>query len=205
MNLQDARGKQDRIERSDHKRTRHQRLVRLVASVLDPRAWAHLVRLINYYNYSHVRARRQMTCGSDCELSPTATFAYGERIVLGSRVMIGENTRLWAGPERARILIGDDTIVGPNVLITAANYRFRDGRPTRAQRMDAADIVIGADVWIGGGVIVLAGCRIGDGTIIGAGAVVTCDLPPLAIAAGVPARVRGHRKVLELGPCDEIR
>ncbi|QXD31740.1 hypothetical protein [Candidatus Pelagisphaera phototrophica] len=48
---------------------------------------------------------------------------------------------------------------------------------------------IGHDVWIGHGVVVTAGCSIGTGACIGAGAVVTKDIPPYAIAVGVPAKV----------------
>ena len=58
-------------------------------------------------------------------------------------------------------------------------------RPTR----------IGADVWLGAGVTVLGGVTIGDGCVVGAGAVVTRDLPPYAIAVGVPARVTGSRRL----------
>jgi virginiamycin A acetyltransferase len=54
-------------------------------------------------------------------------------------------------------------------------------------------IIIGNDVWIGANVIILSGVKIGDGAIIGAGAVVTKDIPPYAIAYGVPAEVRGYR------------
>ncbi len=50
-------------------------------------------------------------------------------------------------------------------------------------------IVIEDDAWIGAHVTVLPGVRIGRGAIIGAGAVVTQDVPPNSIAAGVPARV----------------
>lgn len=53
-------------------------------------------------------------------------------------------------------------------------------------------IQIGNDVWIGEKAIVLRG-KIGDGAVIGAGAVVTHDIPPCAIAAGVPAKVIGWR------------
>ncbi len=52
---------------------------------------------------------------------------------------------------------------------------------------------IGNDVWIGAGVFVGQGVRIGDGAIIGAGAVVIHDVPPYAIAAGVPARILRYR------------
>lgn len=55
---------------------------------------------------------------------------------------------------------------------------------------------IGNDVWIAAGAIVLHKVKIGDGAVIGAGAVVTHDIPPYAIAVGVPARIIGFR-------CDE--
>lgn len=190
-----------RTERSAHKRSRLQRFLRLVTGVIDPRAWAHLIKLVNYYNYAHVRPRRDMTTGPKCEISPTATFIYGQRIKLGARVLVGENTRLWAGPEQARITIGDDTIIGPNVLITAANYRFDDGQPIRDQSMEAADICIGTDVWIGGGAIVLAGSHIGHGAVIGAGAVVARDVPPFAVVVGAKARIIRQRRTADnIGP-----
>lgn len=85
-------------------------------------------------------------------------------------------------------------LFGPEVLITAANYRFNDGSPVTEQLMDEADVTIGRDAWLGARVIVLPGVTIGEGAVIAAGSVVRKDVPSFAIAAGVPAKVVGERQ-----------
>lgn len=60
-----------------------------------------------------------------------------------------------------------------------------------------APVTIGNDVWIGLGVLVIGGIKIGDGAVIGAGAVVTKDVPPYAVVAGVPAKIIKYRFVEE--------
>ena len=54
-------------------------------------------------------------------------------------------------------------------------------------------IIIGNDVWIGANAIILPGVTVGDGAIVGAGAVVSRDVPPYAIVAGVPAKILRYR------------
>ena len=51
---------------------------------------------------------------------------------------------------------------------------------------------MGNDVWIGYEAVILSGVTIGDGAVIGARAVVTRDVPPDALVAGVPAAVKKH-------------
>lgn len=54
-------------------------------------------------------------------------------------------------------------------------------------------VVIGNDVWIGDGAMILGGHTVGNGAVIAAGAVVTKDVKPYEIVAGVPAKVIGYR------------
>lgn len=176
------------------------RLLRLIGSTLDPRAWAHAVKLVNYYNYSHVAPMRRIRVGAQAAISPNATFANPERIEIGPRARIGARCVLWAGPSTGRIVIGEDALLGPEVMATAAGYRFHDGSPVTDQHMDEADVTVGRDVWIGARAILLPGAAIGDGAIIGAGAIVRGRIPPFAIAVGAPARVVGQRRIGGVSP-----
>ncbi|MEX2606844.1 MAG: hypothetical protein WD708_05820 [Kiritimatiellia bacterium] len=54
-------------------------------------------------------------------------------------------------------------------------------------------IFIEDDVWIAGKVVITAGERVGTGSVIAAGAVVTRDVPPWSIVAGIPAKVIRNR------------
>lgn len=59
---------------------------------------------------------------------------------------------------------------------------------------------IGSDVWMGHNANILSGINVGDGAVIAAGAVVTKDVPPYAVVAGVPATVKRFRfseKIIE--------
>lgn len=78
-----------------------------------------------------------------------------------------------------------------SLLITI--MESRGGVNIHNQTAEIGEVVIGNDVWIGAGTKVLMNCHIGDGAVIGANAVVTGDIPPNAIAVGVPARLLKYR------------
>ena len=80
--------------------------------------------------------------------------------------------------------------MGTDVTIITRNHRFdRTDIPMMEQGFEEErPVYIGNDVWIGDRALILPGVHIGDGSIIAAGAVVTKDVPPYSIVAGVPAR-----------------
>lgn len=92
--------------------------------------------------------------------------------------------------------IGDNVQIAPQCAFSPYEHTFADlDIPIKRQPLASkGPIVIEDDAWLGLGVIVLDGVTIGHGAVIGAGAVVTSDIPPYAIAVGVPARVIGTRR-----------
>lgn len=96
--------------------------------------------------------------------------------------------------EQGRVVIGRNVSIAPSVVIVTHsapnNSALLSSLPeVRNRLMVHAPVHVEDDAWLGAGVVVLPGVRIGRGAIVGAGAVVTRDVPPFAIVAGVPARL----------------
>lgn len=165
-----------------------------VRSVLDPRTVGHALRLAHFNSYSFVRQVSRITLGANVSMAPNVSFRNGERIRIGAGSHIGEFGLIWAGNSTGRIDIGDKCLFGPHVMVTASNYGIERGPfAIMDQPKVEQDVIIGAGAWLGANVVVLAGVTIGEGAVIAAGAVVTKDVPPFAIAGGVPAKVIGER------------
>ncbi|MBE8727051.1 antibiotic acetyltransferase [Flavobacterium sp. KB82] len=98
---------------------------------------------------------------------------------------VGNNCLIYPG-----VSIGRYTMLAQNVQIIGADHNYDipalpttfSGRPTLKKT------IIGRDVWIGANSIIMAGVKICDGSIIAAGSVVTKDVEPFVIVAGVPAK-----------------
>jgi acetyltransferase-like isoleucine patch superfamily enzyme len=107
-------------------------------------------------------------------------------IRIGEDSLVGEYSVIRG---QGGVQIGDRVYTSPFTQIIAVNHVFDDpDRPFVAQGITAEGIVIEDDVWLGAGVIVTDGVRIGKGAVVAAGAVVTKDVPPHTVVAGVPAR-----------------
>lgn len=141
----------------------------------------------------HVRIREHVWIQATATLDePGVGVSIGERTYVGPRCTFGAGGGL---------TIGRRVLFGAAVHLLAENHQVDD--PARAideQGVTRRGITIEDEAWIGNAAIVLDGVTVGRGAVIGAGAVVTRDVPPMAIAVGNPARVirrrgeaHGHR------------
>lgn len=108
---------------------------------------------------------------------------FGKNLALGKDVFINMGCRF---QDAGGLTIGDGALIGHGATIVTLNHAVD---PARRADMVPSPVVIGRKAWLGAAVTVLPGVTIGDGAIVGAGAVVTKDVPPNAIVAGVPARL----------------
>ena len=106
-------------------------------------------------------------------------------------VMIGDHTRIGLhntiiGP----VEIGSHVNLAQGITVTALNHNFDDTeKRIDEQGVSTNPVTIEDDVWIGANAVILPGVTIGNHCVVAAGAVVTKDVPPHSLVAGVPAKV----------------
>jgi acetyltransferase-like isoleucine patch superfamily enzyme len=116
---------------------------------------------------------------------------YENLFVIGDRTFIGQQCFLHAA---GGLTIGVDVGIGPGVrVLTSKHAEAGRGVPICEAPIDFAPVVIEDHADLGVSSVVLPGVRIGRGAQVGAGAVVTTDVPPYTVVAGVPARVIRER------------
>lgn len=81
-----------------------------------------------------------------------------------------------------------------SVYVMSAYFYNKNFSGLNVNDVERKQLSVGNDVWIGHGVTIVSSCKkIGNGAVIGAGSVVTRDIPPYSIVAGVPAKVIKYR------------
>lgn len=107
---------------------------------------------------------------------------------IGARTIVNRGSCL---DVRSGLHIGNDVSISPEVAILTTQHDVN--HPEFA--LQGRAVVIADHVWIGMRAMILPGVTIGRGAVVAAGAVVTSDVAPLDIVAGVPARVIGRRSL----------
>ncbi|MCK1984091.1 MULTISPECIES: 2,3,4,5-tetrahydropyridine-2,6-dicarboxylate N-acetyltransferase [Bacillaceae] len=110
-------------------------------------------------------------------IGDNAVIMMGASINIGS--VIGEGTMI-----DMNAILGGRATVGKNCHVGAGAVLAGVIEPPSAQ-----PVILEDDVLIGANAVVLEGVKIGEGSVVAAGAVVTKDVPPYSVAAGIPARV----------------
>jgi galactoside O-acetyltransferase len=110
----------------------------------------------------------------------------GEGIVTGKSCWIGVGAVLASG--QGGIFLGDNVLIAPQAILATGNHDFQNiNLPAIEQEYQGKPIHIGNNVWIGAHAVVLGGATIGEHSVIAAGSVVTKDIEPYTVAAGIPA------------------
>lgn len=132
-------------------------------------------------------------CGKNVIVGKNSSITY-KNVSVGNHVSIGRNAEFLS--TKAEILIGDHVMFGPHVFMITGNHRidirnrFMDEiKDDEKSPENDKNIVVEGDNWIGANAIILKGVTVGKGAVVAAGALVTKDVPPYSVVAGVPARV----------------
>ena len=126
-------------------------------------------------------------CGKGTSVQMDCTFLQPRKVYLGERNIINFGCVL--DGRRHAIRTGHDVSIGPEAAILTLGHDPQS--PEFADK--GGEVIIGNRAWICYRAIILPGVRIGEGAVVGAGAVVSRDVEPYAIVAGMPAKQVGTR------------
>jgi maltose O-acetyltransferase len=174
---------------------------------MSPLQTLELVRRIVWARWS---LRRATSVGKYVKLAGRMRVINRGRMVIGDRVLLYSNvatTELAVMPGGSLTIgkgafinygaeicahqlidIGEECRIGTHCIIMDNDFHDIDWHK-RDRKPPSADVVLEPYVWVGNRVTILKGVRIGFGSVVAAGSVVTKSIPPMSIAAGVPARV----------------
>lgn len=127
------------------------------------------------WHFCHVQTGAAI--GRNCSLGQNVNIGPGVKIGDGCRIQ--NNVSVYEGVE-----LEDDVFCGPSCVFTNVSVP-RAGYPVHGQYRKT---LVKKGASLGANCTIVCGHTVGEGAMIAAGAVVTCDVPPFALMAGVPAR-----------------
>ena len=134
-----------------------------------------------------VRSQLSTIIGTEIDESttifPPFHTNFGRFISLGKNVFINHGCSFL---DIGGITIEDDVQIGPRVNLTSENHPLDPGD---RKTVILQPILIKRNAWIGAGATILPGVTIGENAVVAAGAVVSRDVPPNTVVAGIPAKV----------------
>jgi len=149
-----------------------------------------MLRILSYFPSQRIRlAILRATAariGVDVVLEPGVRVLSPWRLLIGSHTNIGRHVHLDA---RGYLSIGDNVNISDEAAVWTAEHDIQSPNFV----MTRARVTIENRVWVGFRSIVLPGVTLGEGCIVASGSIVTKDVPPFSVVAGVPARVIGKR------------
>ena len=150
--------------------------------------------------YQHRGKHSVIHCSVRMDTPPYRKFSLRDNSVIESfscinnavgDVVIGNHTRIGLhntiiGP----VTIGNHVNLAQGITVTALNHNFEDSnKRIDEQGVSTNPVTIEDDIWIGANAVILPGVTIGHHSVVAAGAVVTKDVPPHSLVAGVPAKI----------------
>jgi maltose O-acetyltransferase len=134
------------------------------------------------------------SCGRNFQIARNVTINFCSRLEIGDDVYIAAGCWLHAG---GGITMEDQVQVGPYVTLVSGDHVREDGSyrfgPSRQ-----GPIRLGRGCWLAAHATVTKNVTIGPGALLAANSVATADIPPMALAGGVPARVIPHQSRIEV-------
>ncbi len=141
----------------------------------------------NYHTHDEIVSIFSEITGKQVDLSfglfPPFYTEFGLNITVGKNVFINAGCQF---QDHGGIVLEDGVLIGHNTVIATLNH---DQDFRRRSSLIPKPVRICRDVWIGAGCVICPGVTVGEHSIVAAGAVVTKDVPPDVVVAGVPARV----------------
>ena len=162
------------------------------------RAVARTIRLCTQMNANVTDTDQLRECLSEIIGTPvdesTTVFPpfytnFGRFTTLGKNVFINHACSFL---DIGGIIIEDDVMIGPRVNITSENHPLD---PSDRKALIPRPVRIRRNAWIGAGATILPGVTVGENAVVAAGAVVSREVPPNTVVAGVPAKVVKERLV----------